>query len=242
VVTFTSFGFTGTTGVDIGGVAQPFSVVSDNVLSVGPIDDATPVGIVHLGIATAAGPTAPLPVPVIHLVVSELDSDSPGTDMAEFVEIATGLPNADLTGYVLVLWNGSNDLSYLARNLTQADANGLLLAGNDTLEPDISIGASNILQNGQDAASIHQGSEAAFPLNTPVTALGIIDALVYDTSDADDPGLLSTLMVAGSPQVNESENTTPADDSLHRCGAARRDGSVFVVKAPPTPGAPNACE
>ena len=52
------------------------------------------------------------------VVVNEVDSDTPGTDMAEFVELYNGSPEpVALDGAVLVLFNGNDDASYRAFDL-----------------------------------------------------------------------------------------------------------------------------
>ena len=45
------------------------------------------------------------------IVINELDADQSGTDTAEFIELK-GTPGASLDGYVVVLFNGSDNLSY----------------------------------------------------------------------------------------------------------------------------------
>ncbi len=67
------------------------------------------------------------------VIINELDSDSPGTDAAEFVELYDGgVGNTNLNGLVLVFYNGANDQSYLAIDLDgfTTDANGYFIAGN----------------------------------------------------------------------------------------------------------------
>ncbi len=242
----TGTGFTGATTVTIGGVGVPFTVDSNTQITTGAVLDTTPLAAQNLVVTTPVGATMPFQVTVIHLLINELDSDQVMTDMAEFVEIATGVPNVSLAGYTLVMWNGSNDLSYLALNLAgTTDANGLLLAGNTTLVPPPSpmcTWAASSVQNGQDAISIHQAAVASFPTNTMVSAANLIDALVYDTADADDPGLLDALIgpvgTLGRVQVDEGAAPTSETQSIQRCGDGRRRGDKFAVGAP-TPGAAN---
>jgi hypothetical protein len=245
----TGTGFTGATSVTVGGVAQGFTVNSDTQLTIASLADTTPVGTGQPILVTKpAGPGAPRNVVVIDLVISELDADTPGTDTLEFVEISTGVPNVNLAGYVLVFWNGANDLSYLAMNLNAStNAAGRLVVGASALVPAPALAfaaAVDNVQNGQDAVALYQGAAAAFPPNTPLTASRLIDALVYDTADADDPGLLDTLLWAAPDprrvQVDENANSTAATVSIQRCGTGRRDGRVYQLAAP-TPGAANTC-
>ena len=61
---------------------------------------------------------------------------------------------------------------------------------------------TDLIQNGADAVALYQADAADFPNDTPVTTANLIDAIVYDTDDGDDAGLLP-LLNAGQPQVNE---------------------------------------
>ena len=64
---------------------------------------------------TTAGPPPPV---ATNVIINELDSDTPGTDAAEFVELYDGgAGDTALDGLVVVFYNGSNDLSYAAFDL-----------------------------------------------------------------------------------------------------------------------------
>lgn len=170
-------------------------------------------------------------IPTINDVrINEVDSDTPGTDAAEFVELY-GTPDFDLSGLVVVFYNGSNDLSYYAADLDgfTLDANGYFILGNSNLtyNPEITF-AGNLLQNGADAVALYYANATDFPNNTPVTSTNLIDALVYDTNDSDDSGLLAGLNQ--TEQINESANNWPDTESIQR-------GSWFV--ATPTPRGAN---
>ena len=70
--------------------------------------------------AMVAGTTlaAPLQLVATNVVINEVDADQVSTDSAEFVELYDGgVGNTDLTGLVLVLYNGSDDASYLSFDL-----------------------------------------------------------------------------------------------------------------------------
>jgi hypothetical protein len=43
------------------------------------------------------------------VVINEIDSDTPSNDVLEFIELKTNVPNMSLDGYVVVLYNGSNE-------------------------------------------------------------------------------------------------------------------------------------
>jgi hypothetical protein len=179
----------------------------------------------------------------VSVIINEIDSDTPGTDAAEFVELF-GTPNGSLTGLVVVFYNGSNDQSYAAFDLDtfSLNASGFFVLGNTGVSNVGLTFAGNTLQNGQDAVALYTGDATDFPNNTPVTTANLIDAIVYDTSDADDPGLL-VLLNASQPQVDENASAASADVSVSRCpngtGGARNT-STYVVSTP-TPGTGNSC-
>jgi len=198
--------------------------------------------------AMAALPALASPA-AAQILINEVDADQAGTDSAEFVELYDGgTGNTSLTGYVLVLYNGSNDLSYLAFDLDgqSTDANGyFVLCGDSSVVTACDLDVSpntDLVQNGQDAVALYTANATDFPANTPVTTTNLVDALVYDTSDADDAGLL-VLLNAGQPQVDENANAQGTTESNQRCpngsGGARNTSSYDQY--PPTAGAENAC-
>ena len=178
------------------------------------------------------------------LLVNELDSDTPGADTAEFIEFF-GPPSTSLTGLVLVLFNGADDLSYQAFDLDgqSTDAGGFFVAGNVAVPNTDLVIANNLVQNGADAAALFVGDGSAFPNGTPVTEVNLIDALAYDTNDADDAGLLAAL-TPGQPQQDENAAGNQEAHSLSRLpngsGLARQ--TTTVASSTPTPGAINMPE
>ena len=85
------------------------------------------------------------------------------------------------------------------------------------------------------------GDAADFPDGTAATSTNLIDAIVYDTNDSDDAGLLAVL-TPGQPQVNEGGGDGSTVDSNQRCP----DGwwcpnTEDYTQAAPTPGATNDC-
>lgn len=168
------------------------------------------------------------------LKVNEVDSNTPGTDTAEFVEIfADSGTTTALDGYVVVFFNGRNDLSYAAFDLDgfSTDANGFFVLGNVGV-PNVSITfGTNGLQNDADAVAIYTGDATDFPNGTAVTAVNLIDGLTYDSNDSDD----AELAILAPEQINEDENGAQETQSVQR----NPDGSsTFSVKLP-TPGTTN---
>ena len=185
------------------------------------------------------------PPPPSPMIINELDSDTPGTDVAEFVELYDGgLGNTDLSGLVVVLYNGdAGDTSYARFDLDgfSTNASGYFVLGNSGVTPDLTF-ANGTLQNGADAAALYRGDAADFPNGTAVTTLDLIDAVVYETADADDPGLLP-LLNAGQPQVDENAGGNGADHSSQRCpngSGGQRHTDTYIQNAP-SPGATNNC-
>jgi predicted extracellular nuclease len=189
--------------------------------------------------------TAACFAPPAQIVINELDADTPGADAAEFIELYSGAGNTPLDGLTVVLFNGGNDASYAAYDLDgyRTDAAGYFTLGNPGVTPAPGLAFPNgTLQNGADAAALYRADASAFPNGTPVTTANLLDALTYDTADADDPGLL-VLLNPGQPQVDEAGAGNSEGQSIGRCpngaGGARNTSSYLASE--PSPGAANAC-
>ncbi|HEX3183517.1 MAG TPA: Ig-like domain-containing protein, partial [Pyrinomonadaceae bacterium] len=190
--------------------------------------------------------TAAPPPPVANnIIINELDSDTPGTDAAEFVELYDGgVGNTSLTGLIVVFYNGATDTSYRTIDLTgqSTNAQGYFTIGNAAV-PGVDLTfPGNTLQNGEDAVALYAATAASFPNGTAVTTANLRDAVVYDTADPDDPGLL-VLLNAGQPQVDESSGTAPDVDSIGRCpngDGGARNTTTYVARTP-TPDGANNC-
>ena len=142
-----------------------------------------------------------------------------------------------MDGYVVVLFNGSNDESYDAFDLDgySTDANGIIVLGTEGVSPSpdfVFSSASNVVQNGADAIALYQADASDFPSGTAPTQTNLIDALVYDTNDSDDTGLLTGL--GESVQYNEGENGDKDNHSNQR----KEDGTYEAKE--PTPGQLNS--
>lgn len=179
------------------------------------------------------------------ILINELDADTPGTDDREFVELYDGgRGNQLLEGLVLVFYNGADDAVYRAIDLTgeATNAAGYFVVGSAGLASAGIELPSGAIQNGPDAVALYVGSAADFPSGTALTTDGLIDALVYDTDDDDDPELL-TLLQSGQPQVDEAARGDKDSHASQRCpdgSGGPRQTQTFAQSAP-TPDQPNAC-
>lgn len=178
------------------------------------------------------------------IVINEVDADTAGSDTLEFVELYDGgAGNTPLDGLVVVFYNGSDNRSYddaFDLDGYTTDADGFFVLGNAAVIPTPSIiFDNNGLQNGPDAVAVHVGDAVDFTNDTPVTGIALIDALVYDTNDGDDAGLLDVL-TPGQPQQNEDGNDNKDFHSNSRVpnGGSQFDTSRYVQQTP-TPGASN---
>lgn len=168
------------------------------------------------------------------IVINEVDADTATSDNAEFIELLW-TPSTPLDGYVVVLFNGSDDQSYQAFDLDgfSTDANGFFILTTTSLAAtgDFDFGAGNVIQNGADAVAVYQANDTDFPNDTPLTMTNLIDAMVYDTNDGDDTALLTGL--GETVQYNENENGNKDTESVQR----KTDGT-YETK-PPTFRLPN---
>ena len=182
------------------------------------------------------------------IVINEADADMAGDETTEFIELYDGgIGNTALDGLAVVLYNGSDDQSYepvFDLDGFSTDANGYFVIGGVGITPtaDITVTSLFWLQNGADGIALVTGDGSSFPNDTPVSTTGIVDALVYDTNDSDDSGLLP-LLNAGQPQVNEDGNGNKDGHSNQRCpnGSGGNRNTDTYDQHPPTPGEANTC-
>lgn len=238
----------GVSVVTIGGVSQTLSSITSTSIIINSVTDSVPLGTQSV-VVTIPGGTASFSVTVIHLVINEMDSDQPNggssVDIAEFIEISTGVSMAvNLTGYVVAFFDGSNDQTYGGYILGNTNTNGYHLAGNSGIANTQVLLANDALQNGADAVAIYQRN-TVIPNSTSVVGLSDIriDAIVYGTTDADDSGLLNNLLGPNSVQrVQVDEGSTNNSNSISRCPngvGARNDGRIFRRTSNKTPGTLN---
>lgn len=172
------------------------------------------------------------------VVINELDSDTPGVDNMEFVELRSDTPDFPLDGYVVVFFNGStngNNSSYFTVDLDgfRTDVNGLLLIGSNSVSPVPQfLIPENTIQNGADAVVVYQGSDVDFPDETVATINNLIDVLIYGTSDADDVDMIDIFRAAPEfaniQQINEG--------SGNNTNSIQRNNDGTYTAATPTPG------
>ncbi|WP_340198552.1 lamin tail domain-containing protein [Ascidiimonas sp. W6] len=179
----------------------------------------------------------------VNLIINELDADTAGSDVEEFVELYDGgSGNTSLSGYILVLYNGNGDTSYNTIDLSgfTTNAEGYFVVGNAGVANVGLVVPGNTFQNGADAVALYQADAASFPNGTAVTTENLIDAIVYDTNDADDIALL-TLLNAGEAQVNEGGGGDKDGQSSQRIpnGEGGPRNTTTYTQATPTPGTEN---
>ena len=174
-------------------------------------------------------------------MINEIDPDTPSTDQKEFIELHSSASNFSLTGYVLVFYNATGTspyggtLSYNAIDLDgyATDINGNFLVGNVLFDPAPALSMLDAtLQNGPDVIALYLGDASSFPLNTPVTASGLVDAIAYSNNGTNQPSALMTALGL-TVCVNENATSNAANHSIQR----KLDGT-YEVKAP-TPGMNN---
>jgi endonuclease I len=175
------------------------------------------------------------------LVINELDADTPSTDVLEFIEIKSTVPNFSLNGYVVVFFNATGTSPYAGTTSYYAidldglvtDGNGNILLGNLQVSPAPSlIIPQATIQNGPDAVAIYSGNADDFPLGTTASATNLIHAFAYSNSATTQPSALMSIFGL-STCYNENVNSLAASQSFQR----KTDGT-YEVKAP-TPRANN---
>jgi predicted extracellular nuclease len=216
----------------------------DNNAGVNWCESQTPFGDGDLGTPGAANDC------LAKLVINEVDADQTSTDDGEFIEIYDGgAGSTDLSGLVVVLYNGSDDASYgsaIDLDGFSTDADGFfVICGDAANVPACDLDVSpdtNLIQNGADAVTLRLGDATDFPNDTPVTTIGLLDAIVYDTNDSDDAGLL-VLLNAGQPQVNEGGAGNKDLHSNQRCpnGFGGQRNTDTYLQTTPSAGALNNC-
>ncbi|MCF6300612.1 MAG: lamin tail domain-containing protein [Proteobacteria bacterium] len=181
---------------------------------------------------TPPPPTAP------NIVINEVDA----VGSVEFIEIFdAGSGNTGLDGVTLIFYDGHPDLVYDIYDLTGQTTNndGFFLIGDSSLTPEVTLSVSS-LQDGADAIALYFSEASNFTIGDAVVTADLIDALVYDSGQADDSELL-LLLNTGQSQVNENSNLATASESSARCanGAGGQLNTQTYRQVSPTPGVIN---
>jgi len=221
------------------------ATIDQNGLATGISAGTTEIRATGRGVQSPAAVLTVNPVAPPNVIINEVDSDQIGTDTAEFIELYDGgAGNTSLTRLVVVLYNGGDDQSYAAFDLDgfTTNASGYFTLGSAAAPGVDLVFADGLMQNGADAVAVYVGNATDFPNGTPVTTVNLIDALVYDTNDADDAGLL-VLLNSGQPQINEDAGGNGTTNSSQRCpngSGGPRNTSTYAQFAPTADGA-NVC-
>lgn len=208
---------------------QPVELVANSVGYVSALQS--------LIVADAGGDTG-------HILINEIDSDTPGQDVAEFIELYDGgIGNVRLDGYVLALYNGSsNGDVYEVYDLDgqSTNADGFFVLGHPdvpnvdlTDRPFLSYG---ILQGGPDGLALYIGNAADHFVGSGITG-SPVDAVAYGTFG--EGSTFSADLGLGGQSVGDDS----ASRSIARLpdGGNRLDLSGFGSGVP-TPGASNMGE
>ncbi|HOP46641.1 MAG TPA: choice-of-anchor D domain-containing protein [Desulfobacteraceae bacterium] len=180
--------------------------------------------------------------PMDQIMINEVDADTPGSDVAEFIELYDGgTGNVSLDGLVVVFYDGATDLSYNSIDLDgySTDANGYFVMGNSGVSGVDLTFPNNTLQDGTDAVALYVGNGTNFPNGTALTTTNLVDAVVYDTDDPDDAALLALILSGG--QVNENARGNSEGHSNQRIpnGTGGLRSTSTYDQQPPTPDAQN---
>lgn len=173
-----------------------------------------------------ADPAGDIFVFIEQFIINEVDAVSNDSD---FIELF-GNGNTSTDGYTLVLYDGVTDLSTAVISLDglATDSNGYLLI-------------NYALEDGADAVALYVADATNFMVGEPITLTDLMDAVVYDSGQADDNELLS-LLNPGQPQVNEAENGNALTESLIRCtnGSGGQLNTSSFKAFTPSPGNANS--
>ncbi|XP_035518578.1 uncharacterized protein si:ch211-183d21.1 [Morone saxatilis] len=177
------------------------------------------------------------------LIISEINADNPRLDTTEFVELYhTSGQRASLDGYTLVFYNGNGNIAYKVLDLKghSTDDRGFFLVGSvDMLPKPAILLPPNTVQNGPDAIVLYHTSAARYSEKMNVSALGLVDAVVYMTRRTGGAEFLAETLTPGEPAFVEDETALEGDESIERC-LLSEDRWGFQVSSP-SPGQRNNC-
>ncbi|KAM8798314.1 uncharacterized protein ACNFOS_007923 [Eudromia elegans] len=175
------------------------------------------------------------------LLINEVNTDSPGEDTTEFLELYhTSGRTARLDGYYVVFYNGNGNQAYKVLNLKGkvTDSQGFFLIGSSSLNPAMVI-PKNTVQNGPDAIALYYGKGNYYKEGMSVTSNGLVDALVHKTKKTDRADTLVSILTPGRDAFLEDSTFRTLDESIERCRGA--DSQWIFQVAMPSPGKENHC-
>ncbi|XP_056391044.1 uncharacterized protein LOC130284591 isoform X2 [Hyla sarda] len=176
------------------------------------------------------------------LIISEVNPDNPGHDIAEFLELHhTSGQNVSLDGFTLVFYNGKTNTAYKVLNLTgyTTDKKGFFLIGSSSVRPVPNIILpNNTIQNGPDAIALYFG-KGPYDTSMRVTRDGLVDALVHKTRSTDQADDLVNVLTPGMEAFLEDVNYQITDESIGRC--LDINGQLTFQLTHLSPGSENYC-
>ncbi|XP_077406210.1 uncharacterized protein LOC144038033 isoform X1 [Vanacampus margaritifer] len=178
------------------------------------------------------------------LIISEINADNPKLDTSEFVELYhTSGQRSLLDGYTLVFYNGNGNVAYKVLDLKghSTDDRGFFLVGSKDMLPKPAIPLPpNTVQNGpDDAVVLYHTSAARYVEKMNVTAMGLVDAVVYTTRKTGGAQVLAEMLTPGELAFVEDETALEGDESIERCLLSEDRWGLRVSS--PSPGQRNNC-
>ncbi|HLU65674.1 MAG TPA: lamin tail domain-containing protein, partial [Kofleriaceae bacterium] len=180
------------------------------------------------------------------LVINEVDYDSVGADVEEFIEIYNGTSSPiDMSDYAIVLVNGAGNPP--EQQYRRIDLSGTLAAGEylvvgsasviaavpaGTLTVQLPLAQDNVQNGSPDALGLFQISSGA-----------LVDALSYEgeLTEADTDFGADIDLSEGNPTPATDSNTDVGSLSRSPNGSDTDDAATdWVFVATPTPGTANA--
>ncbi|MCW1148578.1 endonuclease [Flavobacterium lacisediminis] len=170
------------------------------------------------------------------VVINEIDADTPGADVKEFIELKSfdsngiALPNFSLDGYVLVFYRASTNTIYRTIDLDglTTDINGIIHFGNSQVTPTpFFIIPLNGIQNSSCVASIYRGNDVDFPVDSATFDVpNLVDAFAHSNNTTQPTYLMGQLGISRFYVENDVNSIQ------------RKNDGTFEVKSP-TPGVNN---
>ena len=147
------------------------------------------------------------------VVINEVDA----IGAAEFIELY-GTIGASLNDVTVVFYEGINNTIYKLLDLTghNIGTNGYFLIGDSSLSAPEIVLPPNSLNDETSAIALYFKNISHFNIGDVLSTNEIIDAIVYDSGQADNLVLLG-LLNSNQQQVNENSNSNSISESSARC-------------------------